>query len=119
MTPAQVAPELFLVGFAATFLTAATVCILWYVLEEIFPDDVRDPGFFWTFIVVFVPFVMLIYFGLDVIIDDAVATRAGWPTELPLGLPPKREMLVVTAVYIGLTMCLGLRWRKLNHGGSR
>ena len=111
ITPAHVTSELFLIGFGATFLTAATVWVLWYVHETNFPDDVRDPGFFLTFIIVFVPFVMLIYFGLDAIIDDAVSTGAGWPTELPFGVPP--EIPVMAVVYIGLTVWLGMRWRKL------
>ena len=109
ITPAHVTSELSLVGFVAAFLTAATVWIVWYVHETIFP--VRDLGFFLTFIIVFVPFVMLIYFGLDAIIDDAVATGAGWPPEFPFGLPPEIPFLAV--VYIGLTVWLGLRWRKL------
>ena len=109
ITPAHVTSELSLVGFVAAFLTAATVWVLWYVHETIFP--VRDLGFFLTFIIVFVPFVMLIYFGLDAIVDDAVATRAGRPVELPVGLPP--EIPVLAVVYIGLTVWLGMRWRKL------
>jgi len=76
ITPAHVTSELFLIGFGATFLTAATVWVLWYVHETNFPDDIKDPGFFLTFIIVVVPFVMLIYFGLDAIIDDTVATGA-------------------------------------------
>ena len=111
VTPAHVTSELFLIGFVATFLTAATVWVLWYVFETIFPDDVRDPGFFLIFIIVFVPFVMLIYFGLEAIIDDAVAARAGWPTELPFGILPEIPFMAV--VYIGLTVWLGMRWRKL------
>ena len=111
ITPAQVTSELLLIGVVATFLIAATVWFFWYVLETIFPDDVRDPGFFLTFIIEFVPFVMLIYFGLDAIIDDAVSTGAGWPTELPFGVPP--EIPVMAVVYIGLTVWLGMRWRKL------
>ena len=108
-TPAHVTYALLLIGFVATFLTAATVWVVWYALEMMFPDDVRDPGFFLTFIIVFVPFVMLIYFGLDALIDDAVATQAGLPTEF--GLPP--ETPVVAVVYIGLTLWLWLRWRKM------
>jgi len=88
ITPAQVTSELLLIGVVATFLTAATVWFFWYVLETIFPDDVRDPEFFLTFIIVFIPFVMLIYFGLDAIVDDAVATRAGRPVELPAAGDP-------------------------------
>jgi hypothetical protein len=111
ITPAQVTSELLLIGVVATFLIAATVWFFWYVLETIFPDDVRDPEFFLTFVIVFIPFVMLIYFGLDAIVDDAVATRAGRPVELPVGLPP--EIPVLAVVYIGLTVWLGMRWRKL------
>jgi hypothetical protein len=111
IAPAHVTFELFIIGVVATFLTAATVWVLWYVFETIFPDDVKHLGFFLIFIIVLVPFVMLIYFGLDAVIDDEVATRAGLPTELPLGLPP--EIPVLAVVYIGLTVCLGLPWRKL------
>ena len=111
ITPAHVTSELFLIGFVATFLTVATVWVLWYALEKIFPDDIKDMGFFLIFIIVFVPFVMLIYFGLDALIDDTVATGAGWPTELPFGVPP--EIPVMGVVYIGLTVWLGMRWRKL------
>jgi len=111
ITPVHVTSELFLIGFLATFLTAATVWVLWYVHETIFPDDVRDLGFFLTFIIVVVPFVMLIYLGLDAIIDDAAEARAGLPTELPFGIPP--EIPVAAVIYIGLTVWLGMRWRKL------
>ena len=107
----NVTPELILIGFVATFLTVATVWILWYLLEKI-DREVIDIRSFLTFVVVVVPFVMIIYFGLDAVIDDAVATRGGWPTELPLGLPPEIPALAV--VYIGLTAWLWLRWRKLN-----
>ena len=109
IAPTNLTPELMLIGFVATFLTVATSWILWYLLEKI--DGVIDIGSFLTFVVVVIPFVMIIYFGLDAIIDDAVATRAGWPTELPFGIPP--EIPVVAVVYIGLTVWLGMRWRKL------
>ena len=102
--------ELFLIGFVATFLTAATVWVLWYVFETIFPDDVRDPGFFLTFIIVFVPFVMLIYFGLAVINYEAIAARSGWPQMLPLS--PFSPLIVGMVVfYIGQTVWLWLDWR--------
>jgi len=109
--PADVTSAVFLIGFVATFLTVATVWVVWYVLEKIFPDDVKDPGFFLMFMIVFVPFVMLIYFGLDALIDDAVATTAGMPTRLPFGVP--EEIPLMAVVYIGLTVWLGMRWRKL------
>jgi hypothetical protein len=109
IAPTDVTPELILIGFVATFLTVATVWILWYLLEKSEVIDIRS---FLTFVVVIVPFVMIIYFGLDIIIDDAVATRGGWPTELPLGMP--HEIPALAVIYIGLTAWLGLRWRKLN-----
>jgi hypothetical protein len=79
-----------LIDVLALFLAVATVSILWYVVKKIFPDEVRDLQFFLTFIVVIVPFVMLIYFGLAVIHYDAVAKSVGWPLALPLtdSLPP-------------------------------
>ena len=96
----------------AVFLTVATVWILSYAAEKFLPDEVGQLQFFLTFIGIIIPFVMLIYFGLDIIIDDAVATRAGWPTKLPWG-PWPEEIPIVVVVYIGLTVWLGLRWRKL------
>ena len=57
--------------------------ILWYVLEKISLDEVKDARFFLIFILVIVPFVMLIYFGLATLNYD-VMTRSGWPQTLPL-----------------------------------
>jgi hypothetical protein len=94
------------------FLTAATLRVLWYVLETIFPDEVRDPRFFLTFVIVAVPFVMLIYFGLAFLNYDAIAAQFGRPTSLPLGLLSP-ETLGAAVSYIGLTVWLWSRWRKL------
>ena len=57
----------------------------WYVAKAVFPDEVRHLQFFLTFIVVIIPFVMLIYFGSAIIIYDAI-TAPPWPTALPLKL---------------------------------
>jgi uncharacterized membrane protein len=86
--------------------------LLWYVLETIFPDEVRDPQFFLTFIIVFVPLVMLVYFGLAFLNYDAIAAQFGRPTALPLG-PLSPEALGAAVCYIGLTVWLWSRWRKL------
>jgi len=51
----------------------ATVFSLWYVVKRAFTDDVKDLQLFLTFIVVVVPFVILIYFGLAVINYDSIA----------------------------------------------
>jgi len=118
MTPLTTAPpylidEIALIDVLALFLSVGTVSILWNVLKKLFPDEVKDFQFFLTFIIVVVPFVMLVYFGLAVINYDAVATRSGWPEVLPFnGLlsPP----LVGSAVfYIGQTVWLWWGWRKL------
>jgi hypothetical protein len=111
IAPADITSELILIGLVATFLTVATAWILWYAAEKLLPDDVGQLQFFLTFIGVIIPFVMLIYFGLDSLTDDAVATGAGWPTKLPGRWP--HEIPIMAAVYIGLTVWLGLRWRKL------
>jgi hypothetical protein len=77
-----------------------------------FPDEVRGPQFLLTFVIVAVPFVMLIYFGLAILNSDAIATWLGQPTALPLGpLPPHLPVTVV--FYLGLIMWLWSRWRKL------
>ena len=104
--------EIILVDLVALFLAVATVWILWYVLKKISLDEVRDARSFLTFILVIVPFVMLIYFGLATLNYDVMATRSGWPQALPL----KRLSLPVlgaAAFYIGQTAWLWSRWRKL------
>jgi hypothetical protein len=103
--------NLILVGLLALFLTAATVWIVWYVAKAVGPDEVRHLRFFLTFIVVIIPFVILIYFGSALISYDAI-TAPPWPTLAP----SKRstpEFLAAAVIYIGVTVWLWLRWRKL------
>jgi hypothetical protein len=57
IAPTDVIFELMLIGFVATFVTVATVWILWSFLEKSEVIDIRS---FLTFVVVVVPFVMLI-----------------------------------------------------------
>jgi hypothetical protein len=104
--------EIILVDLLPLFLTVVSVWFLWYVLQTIFLDEVGDPQFLLTFIIVAVPFVMLICFGVARLNYDAIAARFGRPTVLPLGpLPPHLPVTVV--YYIGLTVWLWSRWRKL------
>jgi uncharacterized membrane protein YbhN (UPF0104 family) len=97
----------------ALVLSVGTVSILWYVVKKAFPDDVKDLQFLLTFIVVVVPFIIIIYFGLAVINYDAIAGRSGWPLILPLD--SRLSLLIVGALafYIGQTMWLWWDWRKL------
>ena len=93
--------------FAALFLTAATLWILLY------PNEGSSPQDFFVFIVVVMPFVMLVYFGLAVIICDNIGLARGWSTALPLQIFSRAEGLAAAVTYIGLTVWLWLRWRKL------
>jgi hypothetical protein len=104
--------EVVLIDLVALLPTTATIWILWYCFQTIIRDNVRDLQFFLTFIIVFVPFVMLIYFGAAILIYDALATRSGRPTVLPLELLSP-EVLGAAVVYFGLTAWLWSRWRKL------
>ena len=97
-----------LLYFAALFLTVATLRILLYAD----PNEGSSPRDFFVLIVAVMPFVMLIYFGLAVIICDNIAMARGWRTALPLKLPTA-EGLAAAVTYIGLTLWLWLRWRKL------
>ena|SRR3974390_24326 len=102
--------EQILLCFVPLFLTVATVWILWQALEKIEPD--ADIGSFLTFIVVIAPFVMFVCLGAAAIFHDEIATWSGSPTVLPLN-PPSHAVVAGTVIYIGLTVWLGLRWRKL------
>jgi heme/copper-type cytochrome/quinol oxidase subunit 2 len=107
----DVVSELILIGLVTLVLTVATVWIVWYVVKAGNPDEVRHLQFFLTFTLVIIPFVMVIYFGSAIIIDDAI-TAPPWPTALPLKLS-SRQLLAAAVIYIGLTVWQWLRWRKL------
>ena len=55
--------EIVLIDLLALVLAVVTVSILWYVVKKAFPDEVEDLQFFLTFIIVAVPFVMLVWSG--------------------------------------------------------
>src|SRR6516225_1364059 len=97
-----------LLYFAALFLTVTTLWILLYAD----PNEGSSPRDFFVLIVVVIPFVMLIYFGLAVIICDKISVGRGWPTTLPLQLSTA-EALAMAVTYPSLTVWLWLRWRKL------
>jgi hypothetical protein len=96
--------EIIFVYVAALFLAVAT---LW-VLSKTIPRD--DASSFFALIIGIVPFVMLIYFGFAVIIDDTIDQQHDWPPDLPLG---SREIFAGAVIYTGLTLWLWWRWRKL------
>jgi hypothetical protein len=104
--------EIIAVNLLAIFLSVATVSILWHVVKKAFPDEVRDLQFFLTFILVGVPFVMLVYFGVAVINYDAFATQSGSPQLLPITSPFSPLIVGMVFFYIGQTVWLWLAWRK-------
>jgi len=103
---------LFIFGFVPLFLTVATVWILWQVLEKINPDEVKDIQSFLTFIVVVVPFVVLIYGELTIVLYDEMTAASGGLH--PVFLPLAPEVIPVgAAIYIGLAVWAWSHWRKL------
>jgi hypothetical protein len=104
--------EIVLIDLVTMVLSVATVSILWYVVKKAFPDEVSDLQFFLTFILVGVPFVMLIYFGMAVINYDAFAASSGWPQLLPITSPFSPLIVGTVVFYIGQTVWLWLGWRK-------
>jgi hypothetical protein len=94
--------EIIFVYVAALFLTVAT---LW-----VFPKTTPDASSFFVLIIAIVPFIILIYFGFAVVIDDTIDQQHNWPPDLPLGSP---EIFAGAVIYTGLTLWLWWRWRKL------
>ena len=104
--------ELIFFGFMPVILIVATVWIVWHLLEKIDPDEVKSIQSFVTYIIVVVPFVMLFYGGFAILIyDQMMAASHGWHL-LPLS-PSSLVMLAAAIVYVGLTVWLWSRWRKL------
>jgi hypothetical protein len=93
------------------FLSIATVSFLWYILKKNFPDEVKDIGFFLTFIIAIVPFVIIVYFGAALINYNSIAVRLDWPEVLPLSDLLPTVIVGATAFYIGQTVWLWWDWR--------
>jgi uncharacterized membrane protein YcgQ (UPF0703/DUF1980 family) len=108
---ASASAEVILIDIVLLLLTVATVWMLFYVSKRIFPDDFRQLQFFLTFVIVFVPLIILVYFGLAVLNYDSVARALGWQTPLPLE-PSSPLLLGALVFYFGQTAWLWSRWRK-------
>src|SRR5262249_40366745 len=102
MTPTAATILLYLV---ALFLTVAT---LWPFSTQRIKET--DPQLFGVLIVAVIPFLMLLYFGLAILIADSISVGAAWLTadddELTFS-----ESLVLAVSYVGLSGWLWLRWR--------
>src|SRR5215469_17797419 len=92
----------------ALFLTVATIWLLLYAIETR-PKEI-DARSFLVLIIVVIPFVMGIYFGLATVICNEIAAARSWPI-LPLE-PSLRKIVPATITYIGLSAWVWF-WRKL------
>jgi hypothetical protein len=75
---------------------------LHFFRTETFGPNEIDPQFFLVSIVVIVPFVMLIYFGLAIIINDTINLGPGMALPLRLSLSSKMTP-VAMLTYVGLS----------------
>jgi hypothetical protein len=110
MTPGLI-DEIVLVDLLALFLAVAAVEINWYVVKKAFPDEDRDLRFFLTFIIVIVPFVLTVCFGLAIINYDAMAIRSGSPPVFPLQGLLSPPIIGAVIFYVGQTLWLWSSWR--------
>ena len=98
--------EIIVLELLALFLTVATI----WIMQVLNPKEI-DFRSFLVLITVIIPFVMVIYFGLAIIICNEMVARSGRPI-LPLE-PTLRKIVPATVTYIGLSAWVWLRWRKL------
>jgi hypothetical protein len=98
-----------LLYLGALFLTAATLWFFSYANQTISPKH-TDLRSFLVFIVVVIPFLMLIYFGLAILISDTISVGGAWLTADDQVLTFS-EYLVLAVSYVGLSGWLWLRWR--------
>jgi hypothetical protein len=110
----EIVSELFLFVIMPLFATVAAVWTFWNVLAAIDPNEVKSIQSFLTVIVVVVPFVMLVFYGLAVVMYDQLMTASGsWRAVF---LPLKESPWVILAgavIYFGLTVWTWSHWRKL------
>ena len=71
----EIVSELFLFVIMPLFATVAAVWTFWNVLAAIDPNEVKSIQSFLTVIVVVVPFVMLVFYGLAVVMYDQLMKR--------------------------------------------
>jgi hypothetical protein len=111
MTNAPAGTEIILLELMALFATVATIWYLLYAIKTYSPDELKDPQFLWTLLLVIIPFVMLIYFGAAIMICNEIVARYDRPT-LPLELS-LRKIVPPAVTYIGLSVRVWVRWRKV------
>ena len=110
MTLTNAPPGSGLFVLLALFLTVATVWLLLRAIETR-PKEI-DARSFLVLIIVIIPFVMVIYFGLATIIRNEIVAARSNPPILPSELS-LRKIVPATVTYIGLSAgygCAGAKW---------
>jgi hypothetical protein len=110
MTLTNAPPGSGLFVLLALFLTVATIWLLLRAIETR-PNEVGARSFL-ILIIVIIPFVMMIYFGLATIICNEIVAARSNPPILPLELS-LRKIVPATVTYIGLSTWAWSRWRRL------
>jgi hypothetical protein len=94
----------------ALLLFVATITALWEIERNINPVGAKKLDVFLIFAVVFVPFFMIIYFGMAIVVYEATAaSQPNWPTWAQLSVPIQIGLAVI---YFAVTSWLWLRWQK-------
>ena len=112
MTLTNAPPGSALFVLLALVLTVATVWLLLHAIETR-PKEI-DARSFLVLIIVIIPFVMVIYFGLATIICNEIVAARSNPPILPSELS-LRKIVPATVTYIGLSTWVWLRWRKVGY----
>jgi hypothetical protein len=103
-------PDIILLGLLALLLFVVTITALWEIEKELNPFGAKTLGLILIFAVVFVPFTMLIYFGMAIVIYEATAAlQPNWPTWSSLFLP---ILICLAFIYFAAMSWLWLRWYK-------
>ena len=109
LNPMTLTAAIILLYLVALFLTVATLWPFSYPTQTIFPKKIV-PQSVWVLVVVGLPFVMLVYFGLAFLIADTISDGTAWLTAREEELS-FTEGLVAAVSYVGLSGWLWLRWR--------
>ena len=109
MTLTNAPPGSGLFVLLALFLTVATVWLLLRAIET-HPNEINAQSFL-VLVIVIIPFVMMIYFGLATIICNEIVAARSNPPILPLELS-LRKIVPATVTYIGLSTWVWLRCRR-------
>jgi hypothetical protein len=103
-------PDIILISLVALLLFVATITALWEIEKKINPAEAKTLDLFLIFAVVFVPFFMVIYFGMAIVVYEATAaSQPNWPTWPQLSVPIQVGLAVI---YFAVTTWLWFCWHR-------